>query len=225
MAEPIEPVVYYAFENLETHNNYVTGEEIRYNSYSGADITAHAIFPWESDPLFLGELQTISYSIHRENKPVRTLGHTNPRGFVRGPRLIAGSMIFVQFDSYAFYRLNQWQELVYPSPSRHRSRIFPVADMLPPFDLMLNFSNEYGSNSTMTLYGVTIIDEGGTFSIEDLVSEATFTYVARGIKPLTSYVTSSTNLSSSSGGTEPIKINVLGESYHSSGLTLKPLIN
>lgn len=158
-------------------------EAIVYNSYSGTDIVAMIVIPNEDKPLLLGELQTISYSIHRENTPVRTLGHTNVRGFVRGPRTIAGSLIFYQFNQYAFYRLRQYM-------GQMRYDLFPLADMLPPFHIVLSFSNEYGSFSKMKIYGVTIVDEGGTMSIDDLVSEQTFTYMARGIQPLTAYVPS-----------------------------------
>jgi hypothetical protein len=36
----------------------------------------------------------------------------------------------------------------------------------------------------MKIYGVTIVDEGGTMSIDDLITEQTYTYMARGIQPL-----------------------------------------
>ncbi len=49
-------------------------------SFSGADIVA-SITPVNGKPMVFGELQTISYSIHREKYPVRTLGRINPRGF------------------------------------------------------------------------------------------------------------------------------------------------
>lgn len=174
--EAITPIT-----SLQTDSaSYATNEFI-YNSYSGADITAQILVPNEERPLTIGELQTISYSMHRENTPVRTLGHVNPNGFVRGPRTIAGSLIFTQFSSYTFYKLEQWKLL-------SRQGFFPVSDMLPPFDIILSFANETGSFSKMKIYGVTIVDEGGTMSVDDLVTEQTYTYMARGIQPLTSYI-------------------------------------
>ena len=85
-------------------------------SFSGVDIQATMILPRigdqtssdDGDFIELGELQTISYSIHRENSPVRTLGHVNPRGFVKGSRTIAGSLIFTVFNEYAFYRIKEF---------------------------------------------------------------------------------------------------------------------
>lgn len=151
-----------------------------YASYSGTDISVLMLLP-NQKPLALGELQTLSYSIHRENSPVRTLGHTNPRGFVRGPRTIAGSMIFYHFNLYTFYKLREYIALV-------GHNLYPLGDMLPPFDLVVSFANEYGSFSKMKIFGVTIVDEGGTMSIDDLITEGTITYMARGIQPITAYV-------------------------------------
>jgi hypothetical protein len=167
------------------------GKKITYNSFSGTDISAQILLPFEEKPLILGELQTISYSIHRENTPVRTLGRVNPHGFVKGPRTIGGSLIFTVFNSYAFYRLEQYKQLVYGINNTEgglvNSPMFPLADMLPPFDIVLTFSNEYGKFARMKILGITVVDEGGTMSIEDLVTEQTYTYMARGIQPLTEY--------------------------------------
>lgn len=164
------------------------GGPYTYDSFAGVDIVAQIIIPNEPKPLTIGELQTISYSIHRENKPVRTIGRVNPRGFVRGPRTIAGSLIFTVFSGYAFYRLQQYQNLINSSSASNYQVMYPLADMLPPFDIALTFSNETGKFAKMRIYGVTIVDEGGTMSIEDLVTEQTYTYVARGIQPMTPFV-------------------------------------
>jgi hypothetical protein len=156
-------------------------EPVVYESFSGADIQASIVLPGEPDTLLLGELQTISYSIHRENTPIRALGQVNVKGFVKGPRTIAGSLIFTVFNEYTFYRLDEYKALV-------SGGLYPLADMLPPFDVVLTFVNETGTMSKMKIYGITIVDEGGTMSVDDLVTEQTYTYMARGIQPLTSTV-------------------------------------
>jgi uncharacterized protein (UPF0333 family) len=51
---------------------------------------------------------------------------------------------------------------------------------------VLSFFNEYGLAAKMKIYGVTIVDEGGTMSVDDLITEQTYTYMARGIQPLIS---------------------------------------
>ena len=56
--------------------------------------------------------------------------------------------------------------------------------MLPPFDVVLTFFNEYGLAAKMKIYGITIVDEGQTMSVDDLITEQTYTYMARGIQPL-----------------------------------------
>jgi hypothetical protein len=160
-------------------------------SFAGVDISATIVVPAidratgtinEADVLEMAELQTISYSIHRENAPIRTLGHVNPRGFIKGGRTIAGSLIFTVFNEYAFYRIKEFRQMM------AETGLFfaPLADMLPPFDIVLSFFNEYGLGAKMKIYGVTIVDEGGTMSVDDLITEQTYTFMARGIQPLIS---------------------------------------
>lgn len=148
-----------------------------YNTYAGVDISAMMLLPGDEAPITWGQLHTISYSMHRENTPVRFLGRVNPAGFVKGPRTIAGSLIFTSFSSYAFNRIKKMQDAL-------AKNVFPVADMLPPFDVIITMTNEYGYRSKMAILGVTIIDEGGTMSIDDLQMEETYTYIARGIHPM-----------------------------------------
>jgi hypothetical protein len=165
----------------------ISSSRLTYNSYSGTDMSAQILVPNESQPLVLGDLQTLSYSIHRENKPVRLLGQVSPAGFLKGPRTIAGSLIFVNFEAYTFYRLEQFKKLAYSSMTKNNSPLYGLADMLPPFDILITAQNEYGSFSRMRLLGVSVVDEGGTISIEDLVTESQYTFMARGIEPMTSY--------------------------------------
>lgn len=54
-------------------------------------------------------------------------------------------------------------------------------DEIPPFDITINFLNEYGSASTMQIYGVEILNEGMGMSIDDLTSEKACTFIARNI--------------------------------------------
>jgi hypothetical protein len=159
-------------------------------SFSGADTIATMIIPpimdskgkvtSAGDVIDIGELQTISYSIHRENSPVRTLGHSNVRAFIKGGRTIAGSLIFTVFNEYAFYKIKQYRDYL----ARSNGFFAPLADMLPPFDVVLTFFNEYGNASKMKIYGITIVDEGQTMSIDDLITEQTYTFMARGIQPM-----------------------------------------
>lgn len=119
----------------------------------------------------IGELPV--YDLEVENR------HAFVSNFIRVHNTLAGSMIFTVFNEYAFYRLDAYKQAI-------SFGLFPLADMLPPFDVVITFVNEYGSISKMRIYGVTIVDEGQTMSVDDLVTEQLFSYMARGIYPMIS---------------------------------------
>jgi hypothetical protein len=52
-------------------------------------------------------------------------------------------------------------------------------DQIPPFDVTLAAANEYGALSSMRIFGVELLNEGYGVSIDDIVSEQQFTYIAR----------------------------------------------
>jgi hypothetical protein len=136
----------------------------------------------------LGELQTISWSTHREKSPVRPLGSVYPRAYTRGPRSIAGTLVFTVFYKHALHELLESNYKVYNSGTsdydlQQNTPVLP--DQLPPIDISLVFANEYGAMSHMGLYGVEFFQEGGTFSIEDIFSENIIQYVARDMDPIT----------------------------------------
>jgi len=137
----------------------------------------------------LGTCQTLSWSIFREKSPVRFLGSVYPRAYVRGPRTIAGSMIFTMFDKHAFQEILDWGLSPYSTGHKEADHDYytdttMLIDQLPPLDITIMFANEYGSVSYMNLYGVEFQSEGGTFSIEDLFSESVIQYIARDIDPI-----------------------------------------
>lgn len=136
----------------------------------------------------IAELQTISYSIYREKSPVRTLGSVYPRAYVRGPRTIGGSMVFTVFHQHVLHEilsinLGFYNTGTHDTDKHHYTTNLP--DQLPPLDISLVFANEYGALSHMGLYGVEFVQEGTTFSIEDIFSENVVQYVARDMDPMT----------------------------------------
>ena len=56
-------------------------------------------------------------------------------------------------------------------------------DQIPPFDITLTASNEYGAVVTMAVVGVELVNEGYGISIDDLVSEFQYTFIARELLP------------------------------------------
>lgn len=162
-------------------------------SFSGADIVA-TITPLGGKPVVFGEIQTISYSIYRPTTPIHTLGRINPKGVVRGPRTIAGSLIFTVFDRHVLKALMdsyatdgaKFGDSLQDTYGFSENDLIDIrkhakTDELPPFDINISFMNEYGNSATMTLYGVYILTEGQTMSIEDMITENTMQYIAMDI--------------------------------------------
>lgn len=165
-----------------------------YSSFSGADI-ATTITPRGGAPLVFGELQTISYSIHREKSPVRTLGRISPKGFSKGPRTIAGSLIFTVFDKHVLKKcIESWNIPIKGARNVDKNVKYDFSenelielkkkmktDEMPLFDVTISLNNEYGAGSVIRIYGVTIVDEGQVMSIDDMMTEQTMSYMAMDI--------------------------------------------
>jgi len=171
----------------------------RFNSYSGCDIYAIAnVFDASATEgekykqLILGNIQTLTFSTHREKFPARALGHVGARGYTRGPRTIGGTMIFTVFDKSVLSELIQLDNMVeVSSTDSGRGKEAGITnivllDQIPPFDISILFANETGSVSRMAIYGAELVNEGQTMSVEDLVTEAVVSYVARHIDPMSS---------------------------------------
>lgn len=60
------------------------------------------------------------------------------------------------------------------------------SDEIPPFDVTINFLNEYGQSSKMTIFGVEILNEGMGLSVDDITTEKACTFIARGIDDMVS---------------------------------------
>lgn len=160
-----------------------------YNSFSGADIVAYIHIPpvetnfadlgapRQTDPIVgvLGTLQTISYSTHREVVPVRALGKVRAHAYTRGPRTIAGTMVWATMDQYVLAEALRYTYTGDWDPST------TLADQIPPFNIIITFNNEYGDVSTMGIYGIRFVNEGATMSVDDILMEQTNTYIATDI--------------------------------------------
>lgn len=180
----------------------------KYTSFSGCDMVASITLPSNisSIPIVIGNLQTVSYSIHREISPVRKLGAINPIGWTRGVRTIGGSLIFTMFDKNIVYQLqevilkkmksdldssgtlnlevfqkNQFANYVLENLRQQKI----CMDMMPPFDITVTMKNEYGTASSQEIIsGVVVQDEGQVASIEDIITENTMSFQATDIQPL-----------------------------------------
>lgn len=141
-----------------------------------------------STTIELGDLQTISVSTYREKNAVRAMGISHIKGYTRGPRTIAGSMIFTVFEQHPLRRLiiSMSQHGLLQDPMFNTELNFLMPDQLPPIDMTAIFANEYGSLSKFTLLGVEFVNDGVTYSIEDIMTEQVIQFVARDLEVLTS---------------------------------------
>lgn len=174
-----------------------------YSSFSGADITASI------GNYIIGELQSITYSVTREKAPVFTLGNPNPRSFSRGKRGIAGSLVFTVFDRDALREIKDATEVARQGLNDTMAAIGPnpvgvniphqnmeadenynrwvnwqkphYSDEIPPFDVTISFMNEMGHFSEMSIYGIEILNEGMGLSIDDITTQKSCSFVARGL--------------------------------------------
>ena len=128
----------------------------------------------------LAECQSISISTFRKKDEVRACGSVYPKAFTRGPRSIAGSLVFTVFDQNVLWEMME----AHASDFDANNATSAILDQLPPVDILIAFANEYGSLSRMTIYGVEFVSEGQVMSIEDLLTENTVSYVARDLDPM-----------------------------------------
>lgn len=142
-----------------------------YKSFSGTDAMAYMLLP-NVKPILMGSLTTVSYSTHRDKKPVSVIGSIQVKGFTRGLRIVAGTMIFTLINQQFVKDLIEQV----PYLAEHGT---VKADELPIFDIMIICANEHGYVSKMMIYGIDFTDEGQVVSIEDVFTENTFSFVAR----------------------------------------------
>lgn len=159
-------------------------------SYSGSDILCLVYIPNYSVDFLPVEgyiqiedkLQTLTVSSARSVSPVRRLGETTPLSYARGSRTIAGSMVFTTGLRDAFVDAMVRCGKANGIEPRREPTLF--IDQMPKFSMILQASNELGGVSTAVLLNITLTNFGTTFSIDDIYTESTFTYVAEQYFPL-----------------------------------------
>jgi hypothetical protein len=174
-----------------------------YTSFSGADIVA------QFNGHTIGTIAGITWSISREKAAVYTLGSANPRSFSRGKRGIAGTLVFQVFDRDVLYQLiqgdpdsvvykrtSEWNSDTFAQPTQAQNAWWEqsidvvagkpfYSDEVPPFDVTITYANEYGQQAHKEILGLEILNEGSGISIDDILTEQTMTFVARGVGALT----------------------------------------
>lgn len=128
----------------------------------------------------LTELHTLTISVHRESAAVRALGYINPKGFGRGTRTIAGTLILTPENVDVLYEFLQPGLQVNLSKDSFYSHV----DQIPPLDFTIFFVNEEGYASYRNLVGVQFVTDGEVYSVHDMMIERTISYVAMDFTPL-----------------------------------------
>lgn len=125
-----------------------------------------------------GEIQTLSITTRRSIEPVRRLGEASPREFTKGSRTYAGTMIFVLLQEDVL--LDLYRVAI---DDNSDGEPFFLSDRLPPFNILIQASNERGHGMEGAIFGVELLASGVTLSIDDLFTEQQYTYVARSLMP------------------------------------------
>ena len=159
-----------------------------YTSFSGHDMVCTIDMPMPDGNNIIkviGALQTLTYSIHDEKFPIRCVGDMNAKGYVFGPRTIAGTLIFSVFDKHWALKIMD-EYLANKGVSAHF-----LADELPPFNITISCANEYGHDARLALYGITLVNEGQVMSIHDVYTENTYDFFALDVDYLSDVTTKS----------------------------------
>jgi hypothetical protein len=127
------------------------------------------------------ECTTMTVSVHREKAPARAAGYVNPKGFARGKRTIAGTIILTQFTAEVLMRFLQG---VLIGSEASKDSQYAKVDQIPPFNMTMFFSNELGYASYRRLLGVEMVTDGVVYSTNDLMTEQTISYMASDFTPL-----------------------------------------
>jgi hypothetical protein len=177
--------------NQDSNNSSITSATSKYlktyTSYSGHDMVVIFEIPLVGGSYItkvIGMCQTISYSIHNEKFPVRVLGDMNLKSYVFGNRTVAGSMVLTVFDKHWSNDMVE-QYLAATGASGH-----VLDDELPPINITISMSNEYGDTSRLAIYGVSFVNEGQVMSVNDVYTENTYEFFAKDVDYLTTNVNS-----------------------------------
>lgn len=127
------------------------------------------------------ECTTISIAVYRAKAPVPAAGYIGVRGFARGRRTIAGTLVLTQFAVDVLMRFLHSPLLAQDaSKDTHYNKV----DQLPPFNMTLLFTNEIGYASYCRLLGIELMNSGTVYSQNDMYTEQTLSYMASDMTPL-----------------------------------------
>ena len=152
-------------------------------SFSGADTSIYGKFEYSGKTNQVINIQTLSYSIHTDTDHVRALGHKLAKDFSDGQMVLAGTIVFTMLgekilnDFITEYRMSLSDILGIPI-----NNLYIRADQLPPMEILIVQTNDYGKLIGKKISGVKFVNEGQIYSVHDLITENTVNYFAKKIK-------------------------------------------
>ena len=184
---------YFINESIKNYSKSQLGKQAAYQSFAGTDIQAYMYMPLYTQgsaaagtkggpSKLFATLQTMSISSTRSVSPVRTLGRASPAAYTRGARTIAGTLVFATINEDVFADVYD----VAIGETAQSASTSLLSDQMPPFSIVLTAGNEKGAVATQIIHGITLVNYGTTYSVDDLYTETTYTYVATDIMPLMS---------------------------------------
>ena len=167
----------------------------------------YSVMPTEWLPL--ESLSTISINVHEPRSVVRALGHKGIKGYAGSVRTIAGTIIFTVVEHHPLRELMIIDEELNSSWSidhylkgrgtltKPDDKYSKTATMLSPFNIAVTYVSEcdYGStggvsqfidpkgySATVELEGVQLISQGLVTSVNDVVTELQYQFIASDIR-------------------------------------------
>ena len=186
---------------LELGDNIIQG-------MSGSGVQVVLEFPandYQSSVYFVAkDILTVSHSVSRSKLPVTNLGEASMSGMSIGSRMVAGSIIklFSRYDSLSTYVktfvATRWDKLnekdkqdISTTGTSISFKEFSdyMRDDISPFNIHLvntvetllpkDYEKDASVPRVSSIIGATIINNGKVFSIENLITEETLSFIAK----------------------------------------------
>lgn len=177
------------------------------DSVGGSNVQVVFEFPMndyqKSLYIYVPDMITVSHSVSRAKIPVTPLGNTTVQGFGLGSKMVAGSIVklFTRNDkinkyikSFVDARYEVLKKEGKENSFSYRMSNIPLKEVteymrddIAPFNIHLITLSEYVAADMYkpkieSIYGVTIINSGKVFSIENLITEETLSFMAKSVK-------------------------------------------
>lgn len=156
-------------------------------TYTSVDIKAFAVFG-NNTVVEVKGLTAVSWSRHKDKNSDRRSFESAPKQYTPGAKSYAGTLIFAMFNEDPIRAMSPLEFFHGNAPIAPANGLTAYEEMdateYPSFDLAIIFSNEYGSSSTMNIWGVTITDDGGAVSTRQLENEISVQYKAVKVDPI-----------------------------------------